>query len=1063
MKKILPVLLAVLPFFLGAQTDTSRLKEYSERISKSQKLEMAQDLQKAASLQLPLLLEQNGRSIEFAGFFNGFPRYRITSNLIAAHTTSTSPLWNGGSAGLNLSGNGVILGIWDGGPVRTTHQEYAGRVTVTDGTSNTSNHATHVAGTMIASGIDALAKGMSPQATLFSNNWDNDNGEMANMVLNGMSISNHSYGFISGWYFNYRGDSKWVWFGDTTLSTTEDYGFGAYTWDSEQWDNIAFLAQNYLIVKSAGNDRGEGPATQPVSHWLWNGGDWVLSSSIRSRDGGILGYDCIPWHGVAKNILTVGAVGDIPGGYQQPSDVVHAGFSGSGPADDGRIKPDIVANGTGLYSSVSSSDTGYGNSTGTSMSSPNASGSAGLLVEHWRNLTGNANPAAATLKGLIIHTASEAGSNPGPDYKFGWGLLNTTKAALLISDNASEGFDFNIRQTAIANNQTITIPVYTNGTEPLLATICWTDPPSPVYGQTANDRTPMLINDLDLRLINSAGDIYFPWKLDPDNPANAAIQADNIVDNVEKVEAGLPEPQETWFVQVSHKGTLLDELPQNFSLIISGIMPAPAATTWLGETSNEWNTITNWNDGKPSVSTNVVVPGSALNMPTLSSNAYANNVTLNDGASMLGNNYLNISGDALIEREISNELYHYVSSPVAAASAGSVFPLSTFLRFYDETHPSAQWVNIYQNDIMQPAKGYAAFIPGIAGSETTATFPGLLNDGPFNINGLTFTSNSSPNYDGYNLVGNPYPSPIDLESSSLLRTNLDATAYFWDPSLNAEAGGYATWTIGATGTNGGSRYIPVAQGFFVKVSGEGQNGGLNLNNDVRTHSTRPFYKNEPTDLLRILVTGENLSDETVIRFAEGATPAFDGEFDAWKLQNYGVNQLYTRGQDDIQLALNAFRDADQFPVVPVNYRVSSSGEFDLEVSGIQTFAENLPVVLLDLKMNYRQDLRINNKYRFFSDQGDDENRFAITFGTLSVPESDFADFTVYYDGSAIQVNFSNPTNAMLEVIDINGKVLKVAEIKGSNSYSIPAAFKAGVYIVRVKMGDFVSTKKLVLK
>jgi hypothetical protein len=449
-------------------------------------------------------------------------------------------------------------------------------------------------------------------------------------------------------------------------------------------------------------------------------------------------------------------------------------------------------------------------------------------------------------------------------------------------------------------------------------------------------------------------------------------------------------------------------------------------------------------------------------MPTLSANAYANNVTFNDGASLLGNNYVNISGDALIEREISNELYHYVSSPVAAATAGNVFPLSTFLRFYDETHPSAQWVNIYQNDIMQPTKGYAAFIPGIAGSETTATFPGLLNDGPFTINGLTFTSNSSPNYDGYNLVGNPYPSAIDLESSSLLRTNLDATAYFWDPSLNAEAGGYATWTIGATGTNGGSRYIPVAQGFFVKVSGQGENGSLNFDNDVRTHSTRPFYKNEPANLLRILVSGDNLADETVIRFADGATPAFDGEFDAWKLQNYGVNQLYTRGQDDIQLALNAFRDADQFPVVPVNYRVSSSGEFNLEVSGIQSFAESLPVVLLDLKTNYRQDLRINNKYRFFSDEGDDENRFAIAFGTLSVPESDFTDFTVYYDGSAIQVNFSNPTNTMLEVIDMNGRVLKVAEISGSNSYSIPAAFKAGVYIVRIKMGDFVSTKKLVL-
>lgn len=1062
MKKIyLSLFIVFVPGIILAQLNIAALIGLSIRSAIKEKAELIKARRMADSLGFPVRIENGSSIIELAGLFNGIPRYRATDNVNAAATTATSPLWSGGSAGLSLSGNGIVLGIWDGGAVRTTHREYTGRVIVTDGAVSISGHATHVAGTMIASGVDPLAKGMSPAASLQSNNWDDDIAEMAVKANEGLQVSNHSYGYLTGWYYNYRSDSKWVWFGDTTLSRTTDYGFGGYEWTSEHWDSVAFIAPDYLIVKSAGNDRGEGPGTQPVNHWVWNGGDWILSNTPRDRDGGTNGYDCIPWQGIAKNILTVAAVGDIPAGYHQPSDVVHAGFSGCGPADDGRIKPDISANGSNLYSAYSTNDLSYTGMSGTSMSTPNASGSVGLLLEHRKNLTGSSAIRSASIKGLIIHTANEAGPAVGPDYKFGWGLLNTKKAALLMSEDASNGLNFNLQELTLTQGETITIPVYTNGNEPLLATLCWTDPPSSVYGLIVNDRTPMLVNDLDLRLVNSAGLEYQPWKLDPENPTIAATHADNIVDNTEKVETIIPAAGETWFVKITHKGTLKDSAPQNFSLILSGIEPAPLASDWVGAESSEWTNSANWSNGIPSTVTDVIISGEAANKPSLSATAFCNNLTLSEGASILGNNLLTIYGTAVVERLITSDKYHYISSPINAATAGSTFPLTSFLRYYDEAHPSAQWVNIYQNDLMQTGKGYALFIPAGTG-DATATFSGILNDGAVTANSLSFTENSTPPYDGYNLTGNPYPSAIDLESSGIVRTNLDAAVYFWNPALNGDLGGYAYWTIGGTGVNGATQYVPVAQGFFVKVSGVGLSGSISFNNMARTHNSQVFYKNELSNTLRITAKGGLFSDETVIRFAAGTTPLFDNQSDAWKLLNDQANQLYTRAADNGKLAINCIPGPEQTPVVPLNYRVVAPGTYTLTASGTESFDAGTPVVLLDLLANYRQDLRLMPEYQFTATPGDDENRFAIAFGTLATETAEFESVSIFSDGKSLTLTNPDQSSGLLQINDLSGKVIFETNIIGQSRITFPLALSAGIYIARYTGNGMNVGKKIIV-
>jgi hypothetical protein len=153
---------------------------------------------KAAQLNLPIReVLKNGVEREFVAISKtGMPvYYQTTNNLDAARTISTNKVWPAGSLGLNLTGSGMTnrIGVWDGGKVLTTHQEFQSRATQVDGASTLSDHATHVAGTMTAGGVVANAKGMSYQAPIKCYDWNSDASEMSSAASSGMLVSNHSY------------------------------------------------------------------------------------------------------------------------------------------------------------------------------------------------------------------------------------------------------------------------------------------------------------------------------------------------------------------------------------------------------------------------------------------------------------------------------------------------------------------------------------------------------------------------------------------------------------------------------------------------------------------------------------------------------------------------------------------------------------------------------------------------------------------------------------------------------------------------------------------------------
>ncbi len=493
----------------------------------------------------------------------GQPVWFETTNLNAARTISTDEVWPGGGSGYGLDGAGTAaaaLGIWEaGGAVRVSHQEFGGRITQIDG-GTLSDHATHVAGTMLAAGMDAAAQGMSFAASMNAYDAAGDTGEMTAAAAAGLLISNHSYGRICGWRVD---DGNW--YGDTSIDQNEDWKFGFYNAQAQQWDQLAVAAPNYLIFKSAGNDRNDFAPPPGTAHM--HGSDGATFTDTHDSDGDPLGYDTIPTYGTAKNIMTVGAVDDIPGGYTGAGDVVQSAFSGWGPADDGRIKPDIVANGVSLYSTGADSDTDYYTTSGTSMSTPNASGSANLLREQFQDLNGVL-PRSATLKALIIHTADEAGPADGPDYMNGWGLMNTESAADVIA--AGQFDDRGIVEDDLADTATDSWTLNVNSVGDARVTIVWTDPAGTPPADALDPTDVMLVNDLDLRITHvDSGTTYRPWVLNPASPANAATTGDNVLDNVEQVHiANAALGQYT--ISVTHKGSLVDA-PQQYSLIYSGM------------------------------------------------------------------------------------------------------------------------------------------------------------------------------------------------------------------------------------------------------------------------------------------------------------------------------------------------------------------------------------------------------------------------------------------------------------------------------------------------------------
>lgn len=465
----------------------------------------------------------------------GNPLYYTTLNSNASKKVKTNTLYSGGSLGVNISGQGIRIGQWDSSKPRLNHQLIIGKVDYDASQNQTiSRHSTHIMGTMIGNNYsNSEAIGVAYDATATAYDWVNDVEEMAHEASENLLVANNSYGFDPMYY--------------------QTYQFGKYNETAKNWDRLMYYAPNFQIVKAVGNARGLNPAIVP---------------QVTAKNG----YDLLEGAGIAKNVLVVTSVdkNENPTG---DSDFSISSFSSYGSTDDGRIKPDIAAQGQGVFSAIETYNSAYGTYNGTSSATASVSASIALLQQYWKSLYPASNYLwSSSVRAIISHTANDKGSL-GPDYIYGWGLMDTERAARLIYNHTKSTL---VKEANLQQGEEYRLYVVASEFEnqPLVATLAWTDPEGNILNAIEDDPTPALVNDLDITILkkdnNGNFQTYYPWKLGGiQNVTGVATRnSDNKVDNIEKVE--IDNPDGLYQIVIKHKGNLSSG-SQNYSLIISGI------------------------------------------------------------------------------------------------------------------------------------------------------------------------------------------------------------------------------------------------------------------------------------------------------------------------------------------------------------------------------------------------------------------------------------------------------------------------------------------------------------
>jgi len=536
---------------------------------------------------------------------------------------------------------------------------------------------------------------------------------------------------------------------------------------------------------------------------------------------------------------------------------------------------------------------------------------------------------------------------------------------------------------------------------------------------------------------------------------------------------------------------------------------------WMGR-NTDWYRGLNWDWGVLPGTTNVIIPAGAANYPTIAPgpsftlnaglimiiepgaratlSSLTNNGTLvlqadaNGYATLITGSYSGAGGNANIEHYLTSgpdgDWWHYIASPATVSKTVFTDIEPEMLVRYDETKVVTdvsdgwQWHDGYSGTTpfsnLTVNEGYDVSVA----EDVTMTYRNLKSlttsigriDLPFSGSGGDTTIY------GYSLLGNSLTCGINWDLITYSHDHKYIRHAYYLRTASGEEASY----VNGVGTNGATAHIAPLQGFFVRTRATGTY--ITIPDNAREHNAAPRFKSaEQIPLIRLQLSSDTQTDETVVRFDQEATTGFDGFLDASKPFSHvkGHIKIYSEAEGE-NYSINTMPWPSRKTSIPLTLEIHEAGTYKIRGIQYQTFT-GYTVVLTDRLKGSRISLEGKAGYSFTAAEGTISGRFALEIipegrkAIIAASEENKSEVTedkslkIYSAPGRIcilpQGSGWDGNAGKIRMFDITGRIVYISDnehLYAGELMEIEAPNSGGLLIVEVVTGEKRYLEKIVL-